>query len=157
MKITRTEVGGWQLLAQDFTTYALTGSTSEAQLASFVAPGGTWRALKITSLWSAGANNANAKTPRIRSTNLSGVSWLNAVALASTLSARIQTSILLLPDGTQLGGIVGGSGGWGTSSSALPTDSLNADLNQTFVFSGQLASGGDTLSLKGYIAEYLPR
>jgi|TARA_R110002012_G_scaffold315261_1_gene528905 hypothetical protein len=145
----------WQIFDYNYDPVTHTGDTAEQALRTIQIPGGAWRAIRIISQWSAGANNANAKTPRGRLGGSAGTAFMFGT-MASLLTLRDERLIFLREDGSQVSGASGAQGGWGTSSGAIVTSALDATQDITYVLSAQLANAADTLRLDYYQAELLP-
>lgn len=106
--------------------------------------------LRVTPVWSAGANNANAKTFRIRLGGISGAVLVSG-SLASTIS--FQHVLLTRNRGAQNSQL--NFSNFSTSGSAAPTSAVDTSVAQDLVFTAQLGSGSDTMTLEGYLVEIL--
>lgn len=150
---------GFQVLAVSAGSVSHTGDTSETVLATVVIPGGSMGSngvLRITALWSASPNNANNKTPRTRLGGIGG-KILRQVSLPSLLSARECIQIQNRnAQNSQVGAASGaGAGGWNGAGAAVLTASVDTSTDQSLVFTGQLATGTDSITLESYIVEVL--
>jgi hypothetical protein len=146
------------IIASSGTAVPLTGSTSVVTLATISLPAnllGLNGAIRLWSLWSAGANNVNAKTGRIMYSGAGG-STLRTFSLASLLSMnRLDT---IRNNGTTNGQkfFVGSSGViLGSSTTVIGTSAIDTTAATSIVLTGQLADGTDTLTLESYTAEFI--
>jgi hypothetical protein len=142
------------LLAQSFVAVSGAADTNENTLATITVPANALGAngcLVIRTSWEV-TNNANAKTGRVRFSGASGTVF-HAPSLASIASAAFETLIANVnATNSQKGGSssAAGTGGWGGSSVALPTASVDTTAETTIVITGQKGTGTDTLTLAGY-------
>lgn len=132
-----------------------TGNTSETTLATVTIPAnamGLNGVLRISSVWRAGANNGNAKTPRIRLNGIAGTTYFTT-ALASSLSARDMSRTIANRGAanSQIGGASGSA--VGASTTAVTTSAIDTTAAVDLVFTGQLADGSDTIALDSYLVE----
>lgn len=149
----------WQVIAASAVAAAHTGDTNETALATITIPGGSMGAngvLRITATWSM-TNSANSKTIRYRLGGIGG-SALRTYGFTTTGSYR--ESIMIAnrnSEASQLGGPPGTSvpGGFGLTSGAFVTGTVNTANDQDFVISGQLANSGETITLESYTVELL--
>ena len=110
--------------------------------------------LRIWPFWSF-TNNANVKTARVRLGGIGGTQILNAVGanLGSIQQLQLlrnrnsQSSQVGIP--AALGNLFNGTSG------APLTATVDTSVAQDLVFTGQLASGADTLTLESYLVEIL--
>jgi hypothetical protein len=143
-----------RVLAQSAVAISHTGDTDETTLATIPVPGGLMGPngqLRITTLW--GCNNsAGAKTPRIR---FGGVDW-RAATLTTNLSARLSQEIANRGVANAQISKSNSLGGDGVTGTANRTSTVNTANDQSVEITGQLASGGDTITLEGYVVELIP-
>lgn len=128
----------------------LTGGTGETALATIAIAAGTLGAngvLRISAYWSY-TNNGNNKTFRVRLGGISGTAFSTSVT-TTAISTRLQLEIWNRNSAAvQVATNAGGSPTTGT---------VNTAVAQDLVLSGQLANGGDTMTLEGYIIEAFRR
>lgn len=142
----------WRVLAASAVAVSHTGNTAKTTLASLTVPGGAMGAngcLRITSLWSY-TNNANNKTPRVE---FGGTQYYSSTITTAATSRMYRTIANRNAENSQVGGAASGAFNWGSTSDALTTSSVDTSLDQNLVFSGQLANGGDSISLESYLVE----
>jgi hypothetical protein len=137
---------------------AHTGSTGETVLVTVPIPGGamgTKGALRITTLWSAGANNANAKNGRVRFNNTSGDIILTC-GLTSLLAGSVQRTVWNQGAENSQAFFVGATANsYTTSTTANSTSAIDTSADFSLVFTAALANGTDTLTLTSYLVELL--
>lgn len=140
------------LIAASITAAAHTGDTAEHVFATITIKGGKVRPGDVITgeiRGSVGANNANAKTFRVRVGGGAGTAYVS-VSAASNLTLRQNFRIEFLTTATQKGGSASSSAGFGLSSVAGVTSAVNTENDWTIVISGQLATGTDTITLESY-------
>lgn len=130
-----------------------TGSTSETTLATVSIPAGAMGAngrLSIEALWGA-TNNANNKTSRIRFSGGAGTEFFT-LTTASYATFSIEKIIHNLTASSQIGGISGNgtAGGYGVVTGATVSSSVDTSAATTLLFTGQLATGTDTINLHAF-------
>jgi hypothetical protein len=141
---------GSYVIARDNGDAALTGTVNETILATAIIRGnilGNNGWLSVETLWAC-ANNANAKTGRIRLQTLANNVFLQS-NMANNLGGYFQS--LITNDhatNAQVGGNIGG--GHGTAGAALPTDAVDTLQDFFILITGQLANAGDTLTLRHF-------
>jgi hypothetical protein len=138
-----------QPLAQSYTAVAHTGDTNETTFATITIPAGTCRAgdkLVVIPHWSIGANNANTKTFRVK---LGGTELWNGAG-ASTLQVKSSVEIEMITTGTQRAFNLNNLTGFGTSTAAAATSSIDMTASANLTITGQLGTGTDTITLLGY-------
>lgn len=135
-----------------------TGNTNETVLVTVPIPGGsmgTKGALRITTLWSAGANNANAKNGRVRFNSTSGDQIL-ICGLPSLLSGSVQRTVWNQGAQNSQAYYVGATANsYATSTTANSTSAIDTSADFNIVFTAALANGTDTLTLTSYLVELL--
>lgn len=145
-----TPVGVPYLLARGTTQLSVTGTTSQTTLATVTIPAGAMGpngVVHIRSLWSAAANNANAKTARVR---LDG-NTMSSGALANNLTYSDDRKIINRNSASSQLFLNTASAPFGVSTTALGTQATNtASAPRDITFTGQLADGADTMSLEYY-------
>jgi hypothetical protein len=149
-------LGSWRVLAQSAVAASLTGVTTDSALASIAIPAGAMGPngrLRVTTLWSI-TNSANAKTLRVRLGGLAGTAF-QSIALTTSASFRAQCEIANRNNqASQVGANASiGSGGWSATGAAIATAAIDTSAAATLVISGQLANGGETITLEGYLVE----
>jgi len=140
------------ILAQEKVNVSHTGDTNETVLYTYTLPGGLMGpndCLEIVSLWSY-TNSANNKSLRIR--------WGD---LATSLYAANQTTSLTLEQYTRVCNDDSTaaqrmyppsvSGGFGTTTSAVQTFSVDTGSDVLIRPTGQLASAGETITLENIL------
>lgn len=137
-----------------------TGNTVETTVATVTIPAGAMGAngiLRITSLWSFSPNNGNTKTPRVRLNGLAGTIYLGT-ATASVVSAHFPTIIRNRnATNSQIGYVANTPTQFGTNNAALVTSAIDTTASVDIVFTGQLATGTDTITLESYLVEILKK
>lgn len=138
-----------------------TGDTAETTLGTCSLPAnllGLNGCLYIRSAWSSPNNNADTKTVRIRFSGASGTIFMSGTIGSSVLSAGDIRSICNR-DATnvQVGGFSSSLGASaGTSGGALVTASVDTTAATSLVFTVQLGTSTDTLTLEGYTVWFVP-
>jgi len=144
----------WRVLARGNVAIPLTGTTTETDFVLVTVPGGAMGpngAIQITTLASAGANNANAKNIRYRF----GGSAFQNFSLASTLTHEgLRTIINRNSQSSQIAATAG-AGTYGTNGGANATSAIDTSANFDIRITGLLANAGDTLTLERYLIEIL--
>lgn len=145
------------LLAASGAAVSHTGNTNETILATVSLPGNTMKAksaLRITTLWTVN-NDADAKTGRIRLGGLSGAQIM-ALNMASTVTYQLQ-HIVRNRDviNSQVFQVVTAGSSFTNSSGSPGTASIDMSVAQDLVFTAQLASGADSITLESYMVELL--
>ena len=143
------------------TGMSVTGTTSETVLATVPLAAGVIGAngvLRVTSLWQV-TNSANNKTLVWR-IGASG----NGIA-GSIYGSTVQTTVASMRMQQQLqnrnsvsaqvlqSGI--GTGGWGTTTAGISTDTRDTSVALDLVFTGTLTNTGETITLNSYTVELL--
>lgn len=145
----------WQILAQSSVGVSCGADTSEDTLATVTVPAGAMGAngrLRITTIWTI-TNSGNNKTFRIRFGGTSGTIF-GTGTLTTIASIHDQREVCNRNSASsQIGGVNGGTGGWGTSSGANVTSAVDTSSETTVVITGQKASSGETITLESYLVE----
>lgn len=147
---------GWRVLAHYGAAAAHTGSTSETALRTITIPGGALGpngAVRITALFS-WTSNANTKTLRVRFGGASGQAYLNT-NVTSNASLSWQGVIVNRGGANSQIGVPNLAGGFGQSSGAPNSSSIDTANDVNIVLSGTLANGGDTVTLECVVVETL--
>lgn len=135
----------------------LTGTTNETALATISIPAGamgTSRILRVTTIWTS-TTAGSAKTCRVRFGGIAGTSYAAITLSSTTITARSQIQI---GNRGSASSQIGGSAvfaGFGTSTSANITSSVNTANAVDLVLSGTLVSGADTVTLESYLVELI--
>jgi hypothetical protein len=150
------------VLASSYVNAALTGTTAETTLATIKIPAGLMglngrieiKAMFQTTIVSA---SSNTKTARIRLGGLAG-SVLGAIAATTNTNLRIETDLMNRNSATSQWNQTQGTGAAGLGMSILNVTGISVDtaLDQDIVISGQLQNATDTITLNGYIVEFIP-
>lgn len=132
-----------------------TGDTSETILATCTIPAGEMSAtgmLRINAVYTF-TNNADTKTIRMRLGGIGGTQYLSIVE-TTNVSFRLYNYEIYERGATnsQVGGSVAGA-----ATGAIQTSAIDMTAAQTLVFTGQLGTGTDTVSLEAYSVELLPQ
>ncbi len=132
----------------------LTGSTNETTLATVtIPPLGPRDRLRVTDVWSFNAANANVKTGRIKLGGQTlgssvGTNFLNLAHFTDICNRNAQNAQIARANPT-------GYGGWGGSTGAVFTGTVDTSIAQDLIITGQLASGADTMTLESYLIELI--
>lgn len=149
--------GGQAPLAASAASASHTGGSAgveSAALATVTVPGGSMGKngrLRITSMWSY-TNHASNKTLRIR---FGGNLFLDAVV---TTSAAVQQSTIIRNNASasvQKAYAIANVGGFGSTTAAIKTDTINTNNDQTITFHAVLADTSHTVTLEDYMVEVL--
>lgn len=148
------------VLASGVASAALTGATTETQMGVITVPGGALGPngfVRVTALWSAGANNANAKNCRIRAPGSGGTPFRN-VDLANNTHVREMVIIQNAGSETTQKSRPAASNEFGTGTGTIISTTINTAADWNINLTGQLANAADSLTLEGWIAEvfYVP-
>jgi hypothetical protein len=137
------------------------GATTETTLLTVAIPAGLLGAsgrVVITALWSY-TNSANNKRMRIRY-GATGAAATHAgtvyesILVTTTASYRGQVEIINRSASSQVGRNASlGSGGWGTTSSAIVTSAINTANATEIEFSAEVSNAGESITLESYIIE----
>lgn len=146
-------VGGLILLGSSATSSSVTGTTSTTTLATIALPAGIMGAngqIRLTTLWSAGTVNANAKNLIVKfdaatyqSASLTSLSAQTLVHIRNRNSAASQV------------GWTGSTSSFGTSSSPVITSAIDTSVAKNILIQAQLTNISDTLTLESYTLELL--
>lgn len=148
---------GFIVLAESSVQVANTGSTTENTLATILVPAGTLGSkgiLRVTAnKTAAGVANANNKTVRYRF----GGSIFYSDGFASSLAGIGIATLRNRASNVQYAIGVGGASGTGNSTAAGVLLAIDTTVDQTITITNQLANATDTVTLEGYLVEYLYR
>lgn len=138
---------------------SVSSGTAETQLASVTVPAGamgTNGSLRITALWQV-TNGGNNKTLRIRFSGSLGTAFMSSV-VTTVASARTLTIITNNDSAAAQSAYANGTGTapFGSTSGVILADTVNTAVATTVYFSGQTATGGETVALRSYLVELLP-
>lgn len=148
--------GNYRVLASSATAVSHTGDTDETILATIpISAGlmGTTGILRIDYLWSV-TNSVNNKTVRARLGGIGGTAFLS---LANTTVASVRGFRNIQNRGAANSQISEWSGGLGPGSTAsvVTTGAIDTSVAQDLVFTAQLASAGETITLERYLVELI--
>jgi hypothetical protein len=147
-------LGGSVLLGSSAVPSSVTGTTAATTLATIAIPAalmGLNGQLKITTLWSAAANNANAKTGFVKL----DTTLYQSIALASNLSSQALVHIRNRNSASSQVGWIGTTTAFGLSATGVTTSTVDTSIAKNIVIQGQLANSGDTLTLESYTVELM--
>lgn len=148
------QLGLWYVIGASGVASPVTGTASETSLASITIPAGAMGAngaVRVTALFSH-TNDASLKTLRIK---FGGTNYLETAP--STTATNLQQRIIQNrnSESSQVGSAAAAGAGFGVSSGALVTSTVNTANDVTLLITGQLADGTDTVTLESYIVELL--
>lgn len=149
---------GMTLLAASAAGASVTGTASETALATVTIPGGAMGlngGVFVMSSWTV-TNSANNKTLRVRFGGASGTAHMQqaVTAVASVSDARRIRN--RNATNSQVSSFSISASGFGTSSGALATSSVDTTQAVDIVFTGGLANTGETITLESYEVWLLP-
>lgn len=131
-----------------------TGDTNETTLATITIPAGAMGKngqLRITTNWSY-TNSGNNKTLRI---DFGGTDY-RAFVVTTTDAFRDQITIANRnATNSQVGGLVGTAVAYTSTTIANVTSAVDTTAAVTLTITGQLASGGETVTLESYLVELI--
>jgi len=149
-------LGAWRIIAHSALAASLTGTTAETALASITIPAGAMGPngiLRVTTEWSY-TNSANNKTLRTRlGSGLSGTVFDSIVPTTNAFQRRQCDIRNRNAENAQIGPPAAYIAGFGTSTGAPLTGTVDTSLAQTLALTGQLASAGETITLESYVVE----
>lgn len=156
-KATATQIkafaSAWQILASKGAAVSHTGSTAETDLLNVVLPAGALGPngqVRITTLVSAGANNANAKTIRYRF----GGGAIQSFSLASTLIAEVQRRIANRNSQSSQVSYTANIGSFVQAGAPVATAAIDTSAAVIIRITGALADAADTITLESVLIEY---
>jgi hypothetical protein len=143
---------GWEILSQSGVAVSHTGDTNETNLATVALPAykiGPNGRVRVSAHWSH-TNSANNKICRIKF----GGSALHAITNTTTAQSRAQVEMVNRNSlSSQVVSMFGGDSGFGATTSALSTLSLDTATSLNIQVSGELANSGETITMESYIIE----
>jgi len=145
-----------KVLASSAVAVSHTGNTDETILATVTIPAGLMGlngVLRIDYLWSV-TNSGNNKTVRARLGGIGGTAFLS---LANTTVASVRGFRNIQNRGSASSQISEWSDGLGPGStaSAVTTGTVDTAAAQDLVFTAQLASAAETITLERYLVELI--
>lgn len=148
-------LGIWWPVASSAVQVSTTGDTNEHTFATVTIPAGAMGAngrVRITTLWS-NNNDASTKTAKV----FFGATQYLAGGLTTNVNLRNQTEICNRNATNSQIGNSGqqGAGGWGGTTTSLPTSAIDTTAAVDVVIAGQLADGTDSIALEAYLVEVL--
>lgn len=142
-----------KVLAQSAVAVSHTGDTSQTTLATVTIPAnsmGKNGRLRITTVWSY-TNSGNNKSLRI---SFGGTNYLSSNVTTSA-SIQDQRTISNRNDTASQVGLTSTVGGFGSSSASPVTSTVDTTSDVPLLFTGQLASSGETVTLESYLVELI--
>jgi len=149
--------GKSRILASSGVGVTHTGDTNETVLATVTIPAGIMGlngALRINSLWSTPGGSGNTKTLKIRLGGISGSTFLS-VALTTTLGFIDINRIIQNRNSASSQVSKNIASSIATTGAAATTASVNTSAAQDLVFTAQLASAGESITLEQYLVELI--
>lgn len=144
------------LLGASAVAMALTGTTSEAVMATVPVPAGAMGlngGLKVEAIWGI-TNSANAKVMRTRLGGLAGTS-LGSTSLTANASYA-ESRIIRNRNSASAQVSYLGTGGTGSTTAAIGVASINSAVAQDLVLTGAPANAADSITLQSYEVWLLP-
>ncbi len=153
-------LGAWRIIGHSAVAAALTGTTAETILASVAVPAGEMGpngVLRVTTEWSY-TNSANNKTLRTRlGAGLSGTVFDSIVPTTNAFQRRQCDIKNRNANNAQMAPPSAYVAGFGTSTGAVLTGTVDTSAAQTLAITGQLANAGETITLESYLVELAHR
>lgn len=151
---------GMTMLAASAVAVSHTGNTDETALATVAIPAGCMGingGLLIYSTWSI-TNSGNSKTIRGRLGGIGGTAFLGAAITTQATTHDIRRIRNRGSAASQVAGTSAATSGQpiGPTTAAVTTGTINTAVAQDFVFTAQLASAGETITLESYEVWLLP-
>jgi hypothetical protein len=146
-------------LAQSGVAVSHTGDTTEFTFVTVTIPGGMMGPngrVEVEAFWTAGANNANAKTTRVRFGGASGTAF-EGISLASNLTGQFHTSIANRGATNSQTGHASGNLGYGLATGARVDAAVDTTADVNLLLTGTLGVGTDTLTLESYTVRVYPK
>jgi hypothetical protein len=149
-------LGVWHILAASAVAVPHTGNTNETALATIAIPAGAIGAngvVRITTSWIV-TTSGNNKIMRVRMNGISGT-ILQTTTQTTNISTQLLTHIKNRnSQSSQTTGFTQTSTApYGASTAAVATAAIDTSAAVDLVLSGQLADGGDTVTLDSYMVE----
>jgi hypothetical protein len=132
--------------------FSHTGNTDETALVTISLGAGTMGingVLRLNTLWEY-TNSANTKTVRARLGGLAGSAFMQIGMTTSATANYTHTCRNYGAANAQRFYTIASTAGFGNTSTALGTASVDTSLAQDVVISAQLANAGETITLIGY-------
>jgi hypothetical protein len=148
-------LGTWYVLAASAVAASHTGDTNETTLATITVPAGAMGAngvLRVSATWNY-TSSANNKTFRARLGGLAGDAFHQSTQTTSTRWVAQFVFQNSNNQAVQKGGILQGTGGFGSSSSTVSDGDIDTSSAQDIVLTAQLANTGETITLQQYTVE----
>lgn len=152
-----------KILRASASSVSAAADTSENTLATIAIPAGLMGAngiLRITTLWS-WTNSANNKTIKVyfgaSGAGTGGTLYMSTI-YTTTTGTRDQRQIANRNSASSQVGSANGfmtAAGWGTTTGAVVTSSVNTGNASEVVLTGQKASAGETITLESYLVELI--
>lgn len=149
--------GKSRILASSAVGVTHTGDTNETVLATVTIPAGIMGlngALRITATWSTPGGSGNNKIIRVRLGGISGSGFM-ATTITTALSYEEASRILKNRNSATSQICRQAGSGAGSSTSAVTTISVDTSVAQDLVFTAQLASAGESITLEQYTVELI--
>lgn len=151
-------VSKYRILASSAVAVTHTGNTSETVLATVTIPAGIMGlngAVRVSSLWSHPGGSGNAKTTRIRFGGISG-----AILLSNAPTTNLSThdhNRYIQNRNSASSQVTRGSASTqgGQTGVAVTTSSIDTSAAVNMLFTAQLASAGESITLEQYIVELI--
>ncbi|RJQ38257.1 MAG: hypothetical protein C4555_05180 [Dehalococcoidia bacterium] len=144
-----------RVLAKITTAFGHTGSTAETSLASITVPAGAMGpngSIRITVLISAN-DGTDTRTYRLRMGGMSGTIY-RAISMGANLTLRDQCEITNRNSvASQIGFATGSGGGFGGSTAAAVTSTVNTNASFTIEITGELSNAADTITREYILVE----
>lgn len=148
-------LGGWHVIGKSGVAVSLTGTLTHTVLATVTIPAGAMGAngmLRIRSLWTH-TNNANGKTLRYILGGIGGT-VICGVGVSTSLTTVLERTVTNRNSASsQICEFSNNTNSYSTTTAAVVTMSVNTANAQDLVFTGTLASTGDTITLESYVVE----
>lgn len=145
---------GWKVLAKSAAGVSHTGNTSETALATIAIPAGAMGpngAIRVTILGN-GTNSGNSKIIRVRFGGAGGTQYLASTTTTSPV-VRMQGEISNRnSQSSQVGNNYLTTGGWHVGT-VIETSSVDTSSAVDLVITGQLAAGGETVTVESFLVE----
>lgn len=154
-KVTNAMLAGSYCVARSAVAASVTGTVSETALANIALPAMEANdAILVETLWSY-TNSANSKTPRVKLNTATGTGGTSFFAPGMTTNATMKGQTIIYNRNSvssQVSAPAGAGifGGYGQSSLAVTTGSINTGSTPFINITGQLANSGETLTLEAY-------
>lgn len=148
-------LGAPYVLCRNAAAASHTGDTNETTIATCTVPANSLGAngrLRVYSVWGY-TNSANAKNLRVRFSTISGTAYAE---VAPTTSTAIVLAFDIANRGATNSQVGKPTASGSASGTAAITSAVATTASTTLVFTAQLASAGETITLESSIVEVLP-